>query len=486
MGLKEKMRLVRNTFLTHREMGQSEALYRIIPSMHLTESSIGDVFLNTGRNKSKFLKKLSEDEANQAANVVTIAETDGLYVETSSLLDKYQKRPSSLKWLSPMQFCKRYTTARVTKSDLMKEPESSDDNQDISEEDETDDKLLPCDLDNTIEGDFIIHHDRKKRKPLPKRIALQGEFYPGEPRYMKLRKPLVVRYHKFRKTTESHDYLFSELELFHVFLSKIERERCIDDFDYCLQTYQNNLENINYVRSKTMPFVNHVEDGLEKAENIYNEDNVAETLDPEAAQDNADCEDEGALDQEKFIAFDYDKLEETYAEKSDALFKRVQLDGLDELNQKTLNLDDDQKYVLEKIIDYTKQYKRSLLMKIAPPRPLRLKVLGSAGSGKSHLIELICQWVERLLRREGDDLDHPYIVKTAYTGTASCNIGGKYQLKWIQVVKLKYVQSTTMSNFRSDNPQHIQTSIWEFITSSWRQSSRFNEDRTEKLEICDN
>ena len=139
MGLKERMRLVRNTFLTHREMGQSEALYRIIPSMHLTESSIGDVFLNTGRNKSKFLKKLSEDEANQAANVVTIADSDGLYVETSSLLDKYQKRPSSLKWMSPMQFCKRYTTARVTKADLMKESESTDDNQDISEEDETDD-----------------------------------------------------------------------------------------------------------------------------------------------------------------------------------------------------------------------------------------------------------------------------------------------------------------------------------------------------------
>ena len=64
MGLKEKMRLVRNVFLTHREMGQSEALYRIIPSMHLTESSIGDVSLNTGRNESKFLKKLSEDETN--------------------------------------------------------------------------------------------------------------------------------------------------------------------------------------------------------------------------------------------------------------------------------------------------------------------------------------------------------------------------------------------------------------------------------------
>ena len=426
MGLKEKMRLVRNTFLTHREMGQSEALYRIIPSMHLTESSIGDVFLNTGRNKSKFLKKLSEDEANEAAvNIVTIADSDGIYVETSSVLDKYQKRPSSLKWMSPMQFSKRYKNARVTKADLKEELETTDENQEISDAEESDVQHLPTDLENTIEKDFIIHHDRKKRKPLPKRIALQGEFYPGEPRYMQLRRPLVVRYHKFKKSVESHDYLFSELELFHIFLTEEERTKCIEDFEYCLETYQNNLEEISYVRSKTMPFVNHVEDGLEKAEVVYNKDNVAETLDPQAAQDDAECEEEGILDQDKFVAFDYDKLEETYAEKSDALFRRIELNSLDELNQKTLNLDNDQRFVLEKIINYAKQYKRALLLKAPLPQPLRIKVLGSAGSGKSHLIELICQWVERILRREGDNLDQPYIIKTAYTGSASCNIGGK-------------------------------------------------------------
>ena len=430
MGLKEKMRLVRNVFLTHREMGQSEALYRIIHSMHLTESSIGDVFLNTGRKKSRFLKKISEDEANEAANVVTIAESDGLYVETSSLLDKYEKRPFNLKWMSPMQFSKRYTTARATKSDLKRELESDDDNQESSGEDESvsDVTQLPLDIDNTIENDFIIHRDRSKRKPLPKRITLQGQFYPGEPRYMQLRRPLVVRYHKFRKTTESHDYLFSELELYHVFQSKEERLRCIEDIEFCLETYQNSLDQINYVRSKTMPFVTHVEDGLEKAEVIYNEENAAETLDPQAAQDNAECEVEGVNDQETFVAFDYDKLEDTYAEKSDALFKRIQIDGIDELNEKTQNLDDDQYFVLEKIINYAKQFKRAVLQKVPLPQPLRLKILGSAGSGKSHLIDLICQWVERILRQEGDDLDQPYIVKTAYTGTASCNIGGKYHL----------------------------------------------------------
>ena len=174
--------------------------------------------------------------------------------------------------------------------------------------------------------------------------------------------------------------------------------------------------------------MNHVEDSMEKAEVVFNKDSIAETLDPQAAQDNAECEEEGIHDQEEFVAFDYDKLEDTYAEKSDALFRRIHVNGIDELNEKTLNLDDDQSFVLEKIINYAKQYKRAVLMKVPPPQPLRLKILGSAGSGKSHLIDLICQWVELILRREGDNLDQPYIIKSAFTGTASCNIGGKYQL----------------------------------------------------------
>ena len=147
LGLKEKMRLVRNVFLTHREMGQSEALYRIIPSMNLKDSSIGDVFLNTGRNKSKFLKKLSEEEANCTDKVVTIADSDGIYVETSSIIDKYHKRPSSLKLISLMQFAKRYTVARATKSDLKNELLEEFNKEGKKDAREINIESLPSDLD---------------------------------------------------------------------------------------------------------------------------------------------------------------------------------------------------------------------------------------------------------------------------------------------------------------------------------------------------
>ena len=427
--------MLRDCFLSHREMGQSEVLYRVLPFMHLKHSSLGEIFINTGREKSKFLKKLTEEEAQMAPNVIRVADDDGLYVETSSILDKYYKRPYELSFISPIQFAKRYTTARAFKSNKLDEDEEVD-SEDEGEEDKKDNikdegikeldfKTFPTGIDNTIENDFIIHLERGSRHPLPKQIALNGPFYPGEPRFMRLRKPLVVRYHKFKRSTEPHDFLFSELELYHGFETNEIRNKCKEDFEFCYETYSTHIENINYVRSKTMPFVNHVQEGLEIAEELFHKDNIANVLDPQAAQDDADCEEEGNEDVDEFVAFDYDKLEDAYAQQPDKMFKKVVLEDLEKLSKKTLELDDDQLFVVEMIIDYVKLYKRAIRTKTILPEPPLLKVLGKAGSGKSYLIDIICQWISRdgFLRTEGDNPEHPYFVKSAFTGAAACNIG---------------------------------------------------------------
>ena len=54
--LRKKLKIVKNTFLTHRQMGESESFYRIFPSLHLSDSNIGCVFVATGREKSRFPK----------------------------------------------------------------------------------------------------------------------------------------------------------------------------------------------------------------------------------------------------------------------------------------------------------------------------------------------------------------------------------------------------------------------------------------------
>ena len=52
-------------------------------------------------------------------------------------------------------------------------------------------------------------------------------------------------------------------------------------------------------------------------------------------------------------------------------------------------------------------------------------IQGGAGSGKSTVIEALSQQVEKILRSSGDNPDHPYIIKAAFTGTAAANIKGQ-------------------------------------------------------------
>ena len=51
--IKVKMRNVASTFLTHRSMGECEAVYKLVPSMNMSRSNIGTVWLTTGRTQGR-------------------------------------------------------------------------------------------------------------------------------------------------------------------------------------------------------------------------------------------------------------------------------------------------------------------------------------------------------------------------------------------------------------------------------------------------
>ena len=46
--LKEKMRTVANVFLTHRQMGEAEAVYRLLPSTNLNKSNVTSQWVSLG------------------------------------------------------------------------------------------------------------------------------------------------------------------------------------------------------------------------------------------------------------------------------------------------------------------------------------------------------------------------------------------------------------------------------------------------------
>ena len=417
-SLKDKLKVMRDVFLTHRSMGECELYYRLIPSMHLTDSNLGTVFIHTGLRKSKFLRKV--EDGDETGDAVSVEDREGLYIESSSIHDKYMKRPESMHYLPLIQFAKRYTP--IAASFQHQDEFHADDPEDIEVSSETTNEKL----ENCIEQDFIICRDPNKRKPLQTVMSLEGTFYQGEPRHMRLRMtPLVIRIHKFKMDTETHDYCLSELELFHIFEDEMERKKCEEDIEFCYDTYMANQKDIMYVKKKSMPFMNAVEEAMETAQEIMHND-IGDILDPENEKDEGDLDLEGVEETENFIAFDYDKepsdKDSLPAEK---MFKRVEVSHIEILNKLTRDLDNDQMFVVQSLIDYAKSYQRSRITNEPVPEPVFLKIFGNAGTGKSHVINIVAQWVEYFLRQEGDNIDCPYVIKCSFTGSASSNIDGQ-------------------------------------------------------------
>ena len=81
-----------------------------------------------------------------------------------------------------------------------------------------------------------------------------------------------------------------------------------------------------------------------------------------------------------------------------------------------------------KVVDIAVQYAKDLLKaergNNPRPEPPRLMVHGCAGSGKTHVIITVSEWVQLILQKSGDSMECPYVLKTAFTGTAASLIGG--------------------------------------------------------------
>ena len=58
------------------------------------------------------------------------------------------------------------------------------------------------------------------------------------------------------------------------------------------------------------------------------------------------------------------------------------------------------------------------------PAPPYILVHGGAGAGNSHVIESLAEWIQIILQKSGDDIDSPYVIKTAFTGAAASLIEG--------------------------------------------------------------
>ena len=427
--LKERMKIIANTFLTHRQMGEAEAVYRLLPSMLLKKSNVACqwVSLGTKEERSSRWKKASEEDLKSGIPVIELDGHEGYWYEQQDMWSRYLRRPmDTLANMCFAQFAKMYRSgSRSNQSDEDRNMEKGADD-DVHDED---DGYNSEDPDND-KFNYIMTHETnagskyKKGGKLPDIIRLSGQI-PGESSIMVKRShPAVLRFNKTNRQNNPQKFIISELMLY----SPVKEEIPIEKSEAMYEETYEGKRKTDIVKSQVMEHLEGVEEARYYVEQIKKEldlTEIAETLDPTLEQENADCDDEEVTEHPDFTHIDPgDIIKEQ--EKSDAVkYRKVDVPTDDILKEKTRSLDYWQREVVNIGIKYAKDVVKGRRTGNSPPTPPLYMIHGGAGAGKSAVINVLAPWVQKILQKEGDDVECPCVIKVAFTGCAASNIEGQ-------------------------------------------------------------
>ena len=430
----KKCQQMANTFLTHRQMSECEAYYKILPNLHLKFSSIDTVFIPTDKRelRSRFLRKLDEDDENIKHGGKVMGGREGLFIEKSDIVDKYCRRQITeenpeLEEMTLMQFARMYQPVQKKKDTDQYEWDqyyySKDSSAKIADQD-----YHWIDDEDRISNYYITINSSLNYTQLPNIIRLR-DCQPGEvPIWKKRTFPKAARFHRKREDNDPHRYFLSELMLYKGFTNELEIGS--QDETKCRDLYTKHKEDLHDVKHLLLPFAKGVEEAryfVEAARREENEENlkIGTILDAEKEQEIIECQDAEEIHPD-FAHLDPDALDiesnNGHVKKS---FRHIQLDNKNLILENTRKLDRYQKQALHIALKYAQDVVIARKGIISHPKPPLLFVHGGAGSGKSTLIHLIYQNVQSMLQKEGDDPDCPYVLLSAYTGTAAANINGQ-------------------------------------------------------------
>ena len=320
-----------NTFLTHRQMGEAEAYYKIFPNLTLKYSNIDTIFMPSDKKdlRSKFLMKLEESDDNYAKGAEVKGGRDGRFLEKPDIIDKYCRRDtennSFVKELCPAQFGQMYEPIRRMKN----------------EDEDTSIKNFDSDTNEKDELSTHIISAECRGKILPTMIKIKDPL-PGEiPLWRKRSFPKALRIHKKRENNDAHRYYLSELLLFTSYTN--ESELGCDDEDKCRQLYFDKKDSIKYVKSHILPFAQGLEEARYYMEEITkNEEdkrNIGEDLDPTLEQELQDLDEEETVHPDfTHINPDEIEIEQNLAQTRQTL-KHIQIKSKEELLDESRKLD---------------------------------------------------------------------------------------------------------------------------------------------------
>ena len=236
---------------------------------------------------------------------------------------------------------------------------------------------------------------------------------------------ILNRYHKTYSATEPQKFVFSEVMLF----MPHETELSYEEAQIMYEELHNGERRVDAVKRQVMEHLQDVTEARYFAEECLKDVDLEETemnLNAAQMQENADSELESIMDHPGYGHIDPDLLEN--ADECLPIqnrYRKVQISSIEDLKESTRSLDEFQRTVVDAGIRYAKDLVMARKSFSAPPDPPLVMVHGGAGAGKSTVINVLAQWVQLILQKEGDDSNSPCVIKVAPTGTAAANIEGQ-------------------------------------------------------------
>ena len=219
--------------------------------------------------------------------------------------------------------------------------------------------------------------------------------------------------------------MFSEVILYYPHNKELKLEEAFDMYEERISGERK----VQIVKNQVMEFLEDVTEARFFVEEVMKEidlEKIGFAMDPTAAQENLDCDDEGLVDHPDYGHINPDIVDDVKDEiLMKSIYRKVEIQSMDILKEKTRNLDEFQRHVINKAVKFAKDIVKARNgFQKPPPSPL-LMVHGGAGAGKSTVIDVLAQWVQLILQKEGDDTNSPCVIKCAPTGAASANIEGQ-------------------------------------------------------------
>ena len=91
------MKKISSTFLSHRQIGESEAFYKLLPDLLLKNSNVTCQWLPLGRKKDRYTRMRRVDESESGnKNCVKLEGVEGLWYGQPDILSIYKRRDDRL------------------------------------------------------------------------------------------------------------------------------------------------------------------------------------------------------------------------------------------------------------------------------------------------------------------------------------------------------------------------------------------------------